>query len=578
MNKILSVNIGGMIFQLDEEAFEILKSYIDSIRLHFSRTEGSHEITSDIESRIAEMLQSKLHANKQAINKTDVEEIVAAMGKPEEFGDAANDDESSATGTAYTSAATGEPVFKTTRKRLFRDTDHSMIGGVCSGIAAYMGTDPIWIRLIFLLVFFTFGTGLLIYVILWIIMPKAKTITDKLEMRGENITISNIERSVKEELGDLKKNFNSFQSSATGQQIKSRASDFGNLLVQIGRYIFKFVVKFAGVLFILFGIILLGTLIFAYFGFFPAFMDFPIMVFPKEWQHIVAATGALFFIGLPLLFLIILGFRVVFNIRYQNKAFLFSFLGLWIVSLFTVLVAGGFLIKNYSTISVKKESIKLDAPASDTLTLSLTDAQERANDEYTYRFGLGGSMVVSHKEILSRNVNLDIEKSESGELELLKVVEVRGKSYDDKDKNVQAVNYSFRQNNDSILFNKYYGVKEYKPWRMQDLKLVLRVPVGKVLKLDNNMQYFLYDVDNVTDTWDQDMAGHSWQMTKEGLKCLDCNFDEMEHERFKHPHYHHGDDEDDDVDIKIDGKDGEIKIQEKSKEGKNNVSIKFSSL
>jgi phage shock protein PspC (stress-responsive transcriptional regulator) len=205
MKKTVTINLSGFIFHIDEDAYDHLSNYLSKIRGYFTDSEGQEEIMSDIESRIAEMFQEKITKNKEVINMTDVEKVIAVMGKPEDYLD-----ESAQTETkeeANRQSSTGSATHTNTRtRRVFRDPDNEVLGGVCGGIGAYFNIVPLWLRLAFVVSFFVFGTGLLLYIILWIIIPEAKTTAEKLEMRGEQVNVSNIEKSIKEEIDNLKKN------------------------------------------------------------------------------------------------------------------------------------------------------------------------------------------------------------------------------------------------------------------------------------------------------------------------------------------------------------------------------------
>src|SRR4051812_22742992 len=163
MNKIVTINISGIIFHIEEDAFEKLNNYLNTIKGYFSKTDDGSEIMSDIQARIAELLQGKISTVKQVVLMVDVDSVIEIMGKPEEFIEDANE----APQTEDT-----EPI----KKRLFRDPDRKIIAGVCSGIAAYFDVDVIWIRLVMFLLFFFGGVSLWIYIILWIVIPQAKTI------------------------------------------------------------------------------------------------------------------------------------------------------------------------------------------------------------------------------------------------------------------------------------------------------------------------------------------------------------------------------------------------------------------
>lgn len=193
MKRALKVNIAGQAFDIDEDAYRRLSRYLKALDNHFSKQEAGNEIISDIEVRVAELLRERQNRGRQVISMDDIEEIIAVMGYPEDF-----DQEDM-------SDVTSERVVEVRRpKRLYRDPDNRVLGGVCGGLGMYFDVDPIIIRILFLVIFFGAGFGLLVYIILWIVIPKAHTISQKLEMRGEKVTISKIKDSVKGEYEDIK--------------------------------------------------------------------------------------------------------------------------------------------------------------------------------------------------------------------------------------------------------------------------------------------------------------------------------------------------------------------------------------
>lgn len=206
MKKIFNVNLGGYPFTIDEDAYHQLNRYLDTISAHFSDSEGCEEILEDIESRVAELFNEKLK-NKSIIDNKDLEDVITVMGRPEDFG-AETIDEEPLQSAGSTRSWSNRTTIKT-GKRLFRDTDEKVIGGVASGMAAYFGIeDPLWVRLAWILAFFIMGLPILIYPLLWIIVPEAKTAGDKLAMRGEPANISNIAKTVEEELNELSSTIN----------------------------------------------------------------------------------------------------------------------------------------------------------------------------------------------------------------------------------------------------------------------------------------------------------------------------------------------------------------------------------
>lgn len=219
MNKVLNINLGGYPFTIDDDAFEHLENYLDTIHNHFKKSEGYEEITADIETRMAELFQEKLNG-RSIVTLRNVEACIAIMGTPEEFGADPLDEE--------TVFETEPPTHKKehnykTGRRLFRDSDDSVVGGVCSGIAAYFGVeDPLWIRLLFVVGFISGTIGLWVYLILWAILPEAKTSGDRLAMKGEPINVSNIGKIVEGEIEHISERLEDF-GSELGSKKKAMA-------------------------------------------------------------------------------------------------------------------------------------------------------------------------------------------------------------------------------------------------------------------------------------------------------------------------------------------------------------------
>jgi phage shock protein PspC (stress-responsive transcriptional regulator) len=193
MKITVSINLGGYSFNIDEDAYDELKRYLRNLELHFANEESSSEILSDIETRMAELFRSGLTGYKQVITYEDVVRVIAVMGTPEDF--------------------EGEPKSSSERKvyspryhRMYRDPDHRIIGGVCAGMGAYWRIDPLVIRIIFLALILAGGIGILIYLILYIVLPEARTTAQKIEMKGEPVNIKNIKESVKKEFDSVRKN------------------------------------------------------------------------------------------------------------------------------------------------------------------------------------------------------------------------------------------------------------------------------------------------------------------------------------------------------------------------------------
>lgn len=190
MKKTLTVNLGGTVFHIDEDAYQLLDKYLTNLRLHFNKEEGSDEIMNDFEMRISELFNERIRLGYEVITIEHVEVVIKRMGKPEELFENENIQEENKNQNTSNKENEG-------KKRLMRDPDNKLLGGVAGGIAAYMGWDTTAVRLaMILLLFVPYAPIVIIYIILWLIMPLARTAADKLIMRGESVTLENIGKTV----------------------------------------------------------------------------------------------------------------------------------------------------------------------------------------------------------------------------------------------------------------------------------------------------------------------------------------------------------------------------------------------
>jgi phage shock protein PspC (stress-responsive transcriptional regulator) len=193
MKITVSINLGGYSFNIDEDAYAELKMYLKNLELHFAGEESSSEILSDIETRMAELFRTKLTNYKQVISIEDVRQAISVLGTPEDI----SDNEGPSSRDKFSS-----PGYH----RMYRDPDHRIIGGVCAGMGAYWDIDPLVVRIIFLALLLAGGIGAMVYIILYIVLPEAKTTAQKIEMKGEPVNIHNIKEAVKKEFDSVRKN------------------------------------------------------------------------------------------------------------------------------------------------------------------------------------------------------------------------------------------------------------------------------------------------------------------------------------------------------------------------------------
>jgi phage shock protein PspC (stress-responsive transcriptional regulator) len=355
MNKTVSINLGGVFFYIDEDAYQKLNRYFDAIEKSLS-ADGRAEIMNDIESRISELFSEKKSAGKDVIGLRDVDDVIAIMGQPEDY--KIEDDEPKKTNYNYT--ATGS-------KKLYRDTENGILGGVAAGLGHYFGVEKVWIRIAIALLVIGFGTGILAYLILWIVIPEAKTTSEKLDMRGEPITISNIEKKIREEFDNVSDKFKNADYDKMGHQVKSSAEKIGNTLGDVLPKLFGAFGKILGAFLVFLAASALVTFIIGAFtvGTF-SIMDTPWLHYPEAENFssfpiwLVTLLGILA-IGIPFFFLLILGLKLLIsNLRSIGNTAKYSLLALWIIAVLSLISFGSKVSKEHlKEVSLKKTILEL---------------------------------------------------------------------------------------------------------------------------------------------------------------------------------------------------------------------------
>ena len=217
MKTTVRISLGESIFTVEDDAYKYLQEYQKALQNQYRIKNNGRAIIHDIEIRMAELFNYKLDKTKQVITYLDVYEVIEVLGKPESF-------EEPKTNTSSVNADDFQVINRPRKKRskhsnkrwnkrsksMFRDIDNRILGGVCSGLAAYFGTNPVIFRVLFALLFFFGGGSVIIYIVMWVALPPALSVTQKMEMRGEMINLNNIEDKVKKELENLKRKFKQF--------------------------------------------------------------------------------------------------------------------------------------------------------------------------------------------------------------------------------------------------------------------------------------------------------------------------------------------------------------------------------
>ncbi|MCB0802321.1 MAG: PspC domain-containing protein [Flavobacteriales bacterium] len=527
MNKTVTANISGIVFHIESEAYDKLQKYLTTIRNYFHDSDGKDEIMADIESRIAELFKESMTHGREVVTMAEVDKVVEIMGEPEQYMDDANDEFSN----NYQQGQSHSNFEKIKSKRLFRDEDDKVLGGVCAGMGHYFGIDRIWIRILALIAFFGFGTGIVIYIILWAIIPKAKTTAEKLEMKGEPINVENIGNTIKDEFNSFKKKVDGSSANKYGQQAGDAVSKFFMLLANIITFLFKFLVKFFGVVFVVGASLGLIALISVMIGA-PSEIHFNNEHWGGYWSQEFAEiffnsgnTYTLAFIGIalvtiiPLLSLLYAGLKILFNIPTSNKAVGLSATSLFIIGIILVSFTASSTVALYSSEQQMTEFIELEDLPSDTIRLSSMD------EFYSNGYNNSNDIFVENDFIYTDNMSVDVVRSVNDKVNIRLNKSSRGSNRKDAGSKAEHIDFTYEINGSNLSISPYIDFPYEDRYRGQEAEISIELPVGKSIYLENSSIDIIYDIKNVTNTYDGKMIGHTWLMTEIGLQCTDCGWE-----------------------------------------------------
>ncbi|PCH73756.1 MAG: transcriptional regulator [Flavobacteriaceae bacterium] len=535
MNKTININLGSIFFHIDESAYQKLKQYLDAIRRSLSDDpQGKDEIIADIESRIAELLSERVKNERQVINETDIEEITKIMGQPEDY-------------------AGSEEIFeeqphsskRKSNKKLFRDGDDKFLGGVSSGLAHYVGMDTFWMRVIWIaLTPFTSGMTLLLYPFLWILLPIAETTAEKLQMKGEDVNISNIEKKIREEFADISEHvkegaseFSEKVKNADYKKYESQAkSGLQDIIATLGKIfsaIFKFLGKFIGALLIFIAAATLIGLVIAGFswgsfeilGFGGDMINFPPFIYGSMIPFWL--LGIFFFIAvaLPFVVLFILGLRILSsNVKSLSTTTKLSMLGIWIVAILGLSFTGiEFTAQRAHTGSdiIKQD---LSVAQQETFTIKMLE-NEALSNKMRLRYSEGYETVFDgdQKKLLSNRIRFNIKHTEGNvaKIKIRKSAEASSRLL--ANNLAESITYHFDLTENNLILDGYFLTSIKNIYREQYIDVIVYIPEGTILYLDASTYSFLDDVKNFQKVKDRDMPKHLYKMTNESLYCLDCD-------------------------------------------------------
>ena len=530
MNKTVNINLGGMFFHIDEDAYQKLSRYFDAIKRSLSNSSGQDEIIKDIEMRIAELLNEKQISDKHVVGLKEVDEIISIMGQPEDY---IIEEEPNTTKNQQTNTTAN---YRT--KKLYRDSEKGMIGGVASGLGHYFGIDVVWIRVVLvLLIFAGFGTGIIAYIILWIVTPEARTTSEKLEMTGEPVNISNIEKKVREEFESVSEKFKNADYDKYGNQIKNGANKVGNSLGNFIMSLLGIIAKVLGVSLIISGLAVLTILLIGIFTLGTnTFIDFPWESFVEKGNFTdfpLWALGLLMFFaaGIPFFFLTLLGFKLLSpNTNSIGPIGKYTLLALWIISIALVISLS---IRQASAFAkdgriVEKQTITI-APK-DTLVIKFKHNDYYAKDIYDRAEFRITTDSTNNDIIYSNEVRFEIKKSNENYSYIQIGKEASGKSLSEARNNADKIRYGYRIIGNQIIFDNYLITDLKNKLRNQHVEIILFLTEGTIFKMDESAQ----DYDNSNDDFfnlNHDAFEPIYIIGQLEAKCLNCpDEDENENE------------------------------------------------
>ncbi len=521
MKKAIQINLGGRHFHIDEDAYLLLKEYTDSLRTYFSgEGDAGTEIIDDIEHRLAELLEDKISGSKEVVILKDVEEAIQILGKIEDFEFESSGVKNSSEDSRY--------YDRKVYRRLHRDPDNSYLGGVCSGLGAYFNVDPLWMRIIFIALIFANGFGILLYVILWIIVPKAITTAQKLQMKGEPVTVQNIQRSIGEEYRNVRSNFHNFSQSEGFRKTRNAAEEVLNAVGRIFVFILKFFIYFIGIALLVTGLALLlgfGTAIFTHFYWFRN-VDWPHVYLPNLNDFFTDPSTAsivgiclIVLIAIPIISLMVGGIKLLLNIRSRNHFLRATALTAWILALIifiAMLITEGepFVFQASDT-----QTSDLKPVRSSTYYLKL-QAEDESQDKITVYsiFDYDFYYDRVHDRMLG-NPSLEIVPAGTGYPQLVIKKSMRNLIMKDAGENIDRLDYDWLQSDSLIIFDRYFSVNDDYRWRFPEVDMELKIPENQKIRISSEMMKILGYIDmedHDYDTWD--LSDNTWVMTVHGLR------------------------------------------------------------
>jgi phage shock protein PspC (stress-responsive transcriptional regulator) len=588
MKKNISINISGIIFHIEEDGYESLRKYLDSINRYFGSFEDSSEILSDIESRIAEIFLSRLNEGKQVITLEDVNGLIATMGNVNDFKAAEEQEignEPPRAEHSHQESNASQSTTDSAHKKLFRDEKRKILGGVCAGLGHYFSIDPVWprvlfallvlgsygglflayiilwivipnsnelpddanikkmyrdpekkvlggvasgvaaffgvditvIRVLFIVFAFLGGLGLLLYIILWIALPEANSITEKMEMQGEPVTLSNIESTVKKSLNEKEEEESPlakivlFPFRLIATFITALGKILGplvNVLVEFIRVVFGLAIFFIG-LALLISIVITGGILLGF---------FTTAILPDYW-----GGGEIQGLSLPTE-----AIRNTFPVWSMVAAFTIV-----LIPSLAILLSGSSILAKRSIVNQPVSWVMLGLFVTSVLVLSFTvpkmvySFKEEGEFKIEKTFALTGKTpILKLNEVGMDNYNiteLNLKGYEGSELKLVQRFKSQGFSRKNGSENAQMVTYAVLEQDSSLVFDSNISFRKDAKFRAQRLEMDLFIPYGQTFLVEEDLWRIIENDYRDYDGYRDSNMNKIWKMTDHGFECTNCS-------------------------------------------------------
>ncbi len=538
MKKTVNISLGGIVFHIEEDAHQKLSAYLDAISASMAGSEGQTEIMADIEARIAELLQPKISDYNQVVTITQIEEVIGVMGSPEEFGTGSTGAKQE---TPYTTNEKGRSPYG--HRRIFRDPDDKVLGGVCSGLAYHFGIDPIWLRLAFGVSFFLGGFSFILYILLLIIIPKARTAAEKLEMRGQPVDINNIRKIIEDDLHDFKNKAKDFGNDMKNWSSQRRPNDFGRNVGDFFNSLFrgtgsliggiiKVILAFIGfILVICLGCVLAALVVSLFTGMNIIHIEghdghtlnYSIhslfnMLNINGFERKMLLTGIFLFIGVPLLALIVRFTRAISGRKRPIQWFTVTASVLWAFSWIFLIIGIAKVSDHFKTSAHTGNQTTFSIPASaKTLYLQMPGWNEDENISINID---SSNFYVSDDDVFNGSPTLCLATSPDTNFHVKLNKSAHGSNAAEAESAASSIQYSFTQHDSILQLNPYFQFAQGMPWRMQEVGIILEVPVNKTIDMPAGIDHIMC---SHVHHQHRHMAAHKWTMTINGLSEVKNN-------------------------------------------------------